>query len=444
MAPGYQSRHSGGPQHSAPPMRNYSRGTLKEYYAKKQEIDEKDETQLKRLSEIPEGTKTQADHELWEVIQERIETRVEEKCVPLRKELEGYFDSREFPPFPPPVAKSSLWLEIWRPQNYQIKAIRPFFQACEDGALDDVKTWVRTKRHVILRMGIQDGLACAAMGNKVDVARFLLDEGGATIHAAYIKNACSNRSLPLFSLAIDHGYHPNQHVPSNVGCFGTALQHCVDNYDITKLLLQHGADPNVAPFKDGRTAPWGNRSTPPMDRKSGLPLDLAVESGNLAVAKLLLENGAIIQYSRSIHKLIELYGDEAASASAADGGGEDDWFPWMELFLQYGANVNEIARGARTPLMTAIKCNMWDVVEFLLRHGADPRLGAGGGYNAFTAAAKREGPPSEASERLRTYFASEEVRGYLDWLCGDRFETECPVKPEGIEENSLVALMLTL
>jgi len=104
------------------------------------------------------------------------------KRAPLRRELEGYFDELGLASLPPPMAKSSLWLEIQRPCNYDNEQVRPFYVACENGELKQVREWVRDKRDMLGHVGLQDGLACAAKGNQVEIASYLLAECGATLH----------------------------------------------------------------------------------------------------------------------------------------------------------------------------------------------------------------------------------------------------------------------
>ncbi|KAI0441961.1 hypothetical protein F4803DRAFT_521366 [Xylaria telfairii] len=62
----------------------------------------------------------------------------------------------------------------------------------------------------------------------------------------------------------------------------------------------------------------------------------------------------------------------------------------MDMLITHGADVNAATRYSATPLTFAILFDMWDIVEFLLDHGADPRIKiAHLGGDAFQVAAKR-------------------------------------------------------
>ena len=220
-------------------------------------------------------------------------------------------------------------------------------------------------------------------------------------------------------------------MPSLDGHFGTALIHCIDNEAIVRFLLQHGADPNLAPFHDNRKLNWGLRATPPMDRTSGLALDLAVKKGNTSVVEMLLENGADARYSRPIHGLIALW-----SATSAGVDARKDGRPLMEKLLRHGADVNATTYSGGTPLHRAIVTKMWDVVEFLLEKGADPRRPQPAtGLDAFAVASREAGTSWEKTEGMD---------GFLTWLCDtDSNSNSGSVPPavEGARENPLVRLL---
>lgn len=137
------------------------------------------------------------------------------------------------------------------------------------------------------------------------VVQYLLEEAGAPITAHAVRGAIDNRSIPLFELFLKHGYHPNQQIPSNRGCLGTALQRCLDNDAITFLLLESGTDPNIAPISDLRKRTWSERAVVPMDRTSGLPLDTAMAKSSFAVIKKLLDCLNVVVLRREIHSIAD-------------------------------------------------------------------------------------------------------------------------------------------
>lgn len=301
------------------------------------------------------------------------------------------------PPLPPPLPRSSLWLGIQRPCNYPDAEVRPFLVACEEGALGEVGRFVREEKAVLRQIGLQDGLACAAQGTQVRVARYLLEEGGAFLHGAVVEAACRARCLPLFELCVRHGYHPDQQMR---GGLGVALNHCLGRgqEDIARFLLQNGASPDLARFHDNRMACWGGRrSAPPLDRTAGLALDLAAEKGSLSTVRMLLEHGANANYARQLERAVR------RRAAQPD---EDDWRPLMEMLMRHGADVNAVTYRGGTALTAAVSRGMADVVDFLLEHGADPRVRKPVTQrDAFAIAAAGAGVAWEETEEAAEYLA---------------------------------------
>lgn len=297
-----------------------------------------------------------------EAIRARHEASVEEYKTPLREELESFFENLDLEPLPLPLPKA-LWESVrppYSPHGFGGE-IEPFNTACLEGDLDTVKYWAREKRGDLRQVGLQHGLALASSKNQTDIVRYLLDEGGAYLDGAVIELACLNLCLPMFELAVEHGYHPNQQIPSPNGFRGTAIKHCLASFEITQFLLVNGADPDLGPWQDTRCQGWGARATPPMDRQSGIVLDKAVEKGYIEVTELLLRSGAHIGYSRPIHVLIDR--------------NAQDWRPFMDLLCRYGVNVNANKAHPGSPyraLHFAVHMGMWDLAEYLIEHGADP------------------------------------------------------------------------
>ncbi|KAL0943366.1 cnpv019 ankyrin repeat protein [Colletotrichum truncatum] len=437
----YRSRH-GRFRGSSPPSTKYSVEAWTEFSKTSLERNEEDEARLELLNKRRRLGKdwTQDDEESFEEIMSRKEDRSETKRAPLRRDLEGCFVQLGLDPLPPPLEKSSHWLDTRRPGDYQNSELRPFLVACEEGSLDVVRQGVSagSLRHI----SFQDGLACAARGNQLDVARYLLEEG-ARPHAAVIVAACRALSLPLFELSARYGYHPNQQVPSPDGRFRVALNHCLGSESVTRFLLENGADPDLAPFADNRTADWGYRAAPPMDRTSGLALDRAVDKRSFGVVKMLLEHGANPAYAHPLQRVIHLHRDHLAADTEqayTDGHTKEDdaqWRQLIDMLLLYGTDINAVTYGGGTALTSAVAQKMWDVAEFLLERGADPRIKKPVlNLDAFAIAAKDAG----------TVWDAMRVSEYVSYLCesGDRtsYDTDVPpAAPEGVRENPLVPIV---
>jgi hypothetical protein len=206
---GYRSRHAK-PSGSSPPNTKYTFQAWKEYSEVPLQRDEQDEddARLKALRERDSKSWRQKDWALWDELCRRKEEREDEQRAPLRRELESYFDELGLPTLPPPMAKSSLWLEITRPCNYENENVRPFYVACEEGQLEEVRTWVERKKDLLQQIGLQDGLACAAKGDQVDVARYLLDGGYASLHGEYPHSTSVDNSLLRIDIIQVPSYKP--------------------------------------------------------------------------------------------------------------------------------------------------------------------------------------------------------------------------------------------
>ncbi|CAH0020756.1 unnamed protein product [Clonostachys rhizophaga] len=267
--------------------------------------------------------------------------RRDTRCAALRREIESYFDNPD--PFPPPLPRSSFWLEHTYPHNYQIQHLQMFFLACQEGRLKDVEEWVRDRRDTLRPMGLRDGLDVAAMGSQDQVVRYFIEEVGVGTTGAAVRYACKNQSLLLFELFVKHGYHPNQ--------------------------------------------------------TSGLLLDIAVEKHSFTVIKLLLEHGAEVRYSRPLARLIRYRGEYLRSL-----GLDDDWRPLIEMLLSYGADINAASYGGGTALSTAVHRGRLEVIEFLIQNGADGRIVTSvTKEDSFALAAKGAQVEWEITDELKEY-----------------------------------------
>ncbi|KAF5973487.1 hypothetical protein FBULB1_8233 [Fusarium bulbicola] len=360
---------------------------------------------------------------------DRDDARLEAAHEPLKREIEGYFEHLNLPVLPAPLPRSSLWVGTTRAENCTNKAIQPFMVACEKGIPDQVKHWIQDRelKNTLQQIGIQDGLALAAQANRVDIVSYLLREGGAYLHGAVVEAACDNLSHPLFEVCVQHGYHPNQQIPSRSGGFGVAINHCISDVEITRFLLEHGADPNIAPFRDGRTTGWGEKATPPMDRTSGLALDHAIKKSPTIVVRMLLEHGADPKYSRPLHGIIERLHSHPIP------GEQLEWRPLMTMVLSYGADINAITYSGGTALSEAVHYKNWEMVHFLIERGANPFTKCPASkQDSFDASLRPEDQPWQRSQ---------EVKEYLKRLTsGTKLEIGEEV-PEEARENPLVKII---
>ena len=117
--------------------------------------------------------------------------------------------------------------------------------------------------------------------------------------------------------------------------------------DIVKLLVAHGASVHAARFKEVSL---------PLERKT--VLQIAAGKKHTDILAYLLENGAVIDNARGLSPLLP----------AAKKGNLEA----IRLLVERGAAVNvQSERNGFTPLMLACLNDSPEVVDYLLRHGAD-------------------------------------------------------------------------
>ncbi|KAF4339712.1 ankyrin repeat domain protein [Fusarium beomiforme] len=374
--------------------------TIPPYRPGQYQRSEEDAAKIKDLYARGSADWSQADAQAYEDILRRDDARNDEAREPLRLMIYNYFENLNLPPLPPPLPGWSYWLQHTEAEFYKRERVRPFMVACDKGLLDEVKAWTQDGELLeeLQQMGLQDGLVFAAKANQIDVVRYLLNERWTSLNGEVVRQACIHLSLPLFELCVQHGYHPNQQVPSPNGFFGVALHHCVEDADITRFLLEHGADPDLASFQCFRHRGWGQQATPPMDRTSGLALDLAIEKSPMIVVEMLLEHGAHLEYSRPLHgaiKRLQCY---------PIPGAQKDWRPLMEMALSRGVDINARTYSGNTALSRAVHYHNWEIVEFLIERGADPFVkGPGTKIDSFDSALKFEDQPWQRSEKVEEY-----------------------------------------
>ncbi|KAK8080387.1 hypothetical protein PG997_008205 [Apiospora hydei] len=177
----------------------------------------------------------------------------------------------------------------------------------------------------------------------------------------------SPRLLELLQLFLDNGWHPNQVLGPHQE---VALHHvqCVQDINILKLLLDHGADPTIARKGPLTLLLHYFPHLAPVQRKSGDILDMA--------AKLRLE------YGRALHCLIEFDPPTGAAVDPARfemaehllRNGEDiDGYRFMAGAIRRRSSMTIGVSFKATPLSHAKGCQDWDFVEWLLEKGADPQ-----------------------------------------------------------------------
>jgi uncharacterized protein len=148
----------------------------------------------------------------------------------------------------------------------------------------------------------------------------------------------------------------------------------MDHLDFIKLLLAHGADPNLRMRSSTETRTVFTNQW--LEEAGATPFLRAAQSGDLVLMKLLLAHGA----DPHIPTFINVTPLMVASGIGWVEGVTYEWSPKetyeaVRFLLELGADVNaQDLVDRRTALMGAAHKGRNDIVELLVQHGADLSL----------------------------------------------------------------------
>ena len=175
-------------------------------------------------------------------------------------------------------------------------------------------------------------LHIASRHGKLEIVRLLLDRG------AEVNAESDNGENPLHT--VSYGEYISQE----------------DGVRVAQLLLERGADVNARRH--------GHRT----------PLHLASYVGNLEIVRLLLDHGADPEVNAEDHE-----GDKPLhKVSYGEYESQEDGMRIAQLLLEHGADVNTRRNDDCTPLHLAAYYGNLEIVRLLLNHGADQQVNAEG------------------------------------------------------------------
>ncbi|XP_014663506.1 PREDICTED: ankyrin repeat domain-containing protein 50-like, partial [Priapulus caudatus] len=187
---------------------------------------------------------------------------------------------------------------------------------------------------------------------QLDIMRLLL-EAGADPNVAMM-NAVREGKKAAVRILLSHGANPNATDSHGQTSLYDAARS--GRLDIMRLLLEAGADPNVAQKMSGET-----------------PLVRAAWVGKKAMVRMLLSHGANPNAADS-------YGDTSLNYAACFG-----LLDIMRLLLEAGAVPNAADSYGRTSLLIAVRFGELDIMRMLLEAGADPNVAETEERGSFTA-----------------------------------------------------------
>lgn len=207
---------------------------------------------------------------------------------------------------------------------------------------------------VALGMGVKTPLMVAAESGKLDIARYLIEQGSDV-------NARDSYYTPLIYAILSGNKDVVKYLVETAKADVNALSkenlspityaarsdkfNDADCKEVIESLVVNGADVNI---KDGVSF--------------YTPLIYAAERGNMEVVKYLVENGAIVKQS----DLIDLTALMVAS--------QNGHLNVVRYLLDHNADVNEQNKNHETPIIFAAKNGHLEVVKLLIQKGASDTI----------------------------------------------------------------------
>ena len=241
-----------------------------------------------------------------------------------------------------------------------------------DQKLSDINISARYKQH---RKGTP--LYFAASQGHLEVVRLLL-ERGAVADLVCEENTAMTAAANAGHRAVVQALLEAFANPSIECRDGSAIVCAAKNgfIDMIELLLAHNANVNggratsplVAAVKggyDSLAALLLHRGAYINERTEvGTALTMAVDTDNLKMAQLLLDNGAVLEFGANSTIWNEF--QRPLDIAATKG-----YIRMMELLLDNRANVNHVSSSSLTAVQWAVAAGLPDAVQFLLNNGAD-------------------------------------------------------------------------
>jgi ankyrin repeat protein len=227
----------------------------------------------------------------------------------------------------------------------------------------------QTPLHTLLR---PENLAWSRDHNPDDyilvVAQLLLEHGAdvnarCNVHTTPLLLATQHGAFNIACCLLEHGADPNLVYEEDKTLLHLLFHHfsMIHTHAFARLLLKHGADMN------------------PRDNVNNTPLLLAVQHNSFDDARFLLEHGADpnLVYNEGktlLHLLLGAYDSSWGFFSGFGHYRNDCILSQAQLLIKHGADVDARDNVHKTPLLLAFQYSLLNVIQFFLKHGANPNL----------------------------------------------------------------------
>ncbi|KAL8786470.1 MAG: hypothetical protein Q9213_002786 [Squamulea squamosa] len=198
---------------------------------------------------------------------------------------------------------------------------------------------------------LQPALFAAVEKDHTATASLLLDEGFLVEHEA-VRAALANRSTAMLQVFLDHGWNINKKLGPTMA---PALTRTLDDEELVRWFLAHGADPNAA------VQSWPS------------PLEAAAFKAPLEVIKILVDHGGRVYPSNALPQAAKTALPDRTEILAyfLDKGAPIDMVEYefdKKTFQKFGV------KAFGTALHQASKRGNEQLVQFLLQRGAEPSV----------------------------------------------------------------------
>jgi ankyrin repeat protein len=236
--------------------------------------------------------------------------------------------------------------------------------AARNGNLADVQNFVAQGQNVNVLSGAyvaNSPLASAAINGNMQIVTYLLDHGADpnlfddnTTPLMDVIRWSSNNRIDIVTLLIERGANVNAVNPGNKF---TPIMYCAayGDAEIAQILVAEGADVN-ARDDHGKTA-----------------VDYAVEYKKIEVLAVLRKAGALVSYT----------GEKTTDMTLAILSQDHDK---VRELLEAGVSVDMKTKSGKSLLVYAVGYNWGDIVELLIRKGANTAIEDESGWTPLTMA----------------------------------------------------------